>query len=149
MVSEAEMTAKDEEIYRLQQLLTAADARISDLDAIFLDRLYSCDESVSIPTGATHNGPVLAEEEKPYRRGYSQGFSLCRQFMELASKNGSAVDSILDVLVKYESRIMAWRFKATRWERGQIVRSAWPPDPRDSRLAGGKLSTKQRHEILP
>jgi len=118
---------RDEEIFRLQQLLYAADARVCELEKIvFIDRCYDGKE---IATGVIHNEPVLSEEEKHYRRGYSQGFSLCRQYIELAAKNGVAFDRIARNLLACESEIFRWRGKAVNWIRGKIVKAEWPPNP--------------------
>jgi len=127
MVLESEQVdVRDEEIFHLQQLLYAAEARIHDLETIVNDRYPTGDESL---TGANHNAPVLAEEEKPYRRGYSQGFSLCRQYVELAAEHGMTDGQVAKALLACESKIFKWRGKAVNWIRGKIVKAEWPPNP--------------------
>jgi hypothetical protein len=117
---------RDEEIFRLQQLLYAAEERIHELESVSLRRGHDGKE---IATGASHNETVLAEEEKAYRRGYSQGFSLCRQYVELATKKGVSSVHIAKILLHYESQIFRWRGKAVNWIRGRIVKAEWPPNP--------------------
>jgi len=73
---------------------------------------------------------VFAEEEKPYRRGYSQGLSITRQFLEEAIKAGMSIDDIVDELRKCESKLMRWRWSGNDWIRGQPVKATYPPDPR-------------------
>jgi hypothetical protein len=120
---------RDEEIFRLQQLLFAAEERIHELEQLMIERIPHLDGKPGIPCGAGHRAPVLAEEEKPYRRGYSQGFSLCRQYVEIASKNGVDIQRIAKELSRCESEIFKWRGKAANWTRGKIVKAEWPPDP--------------------
>jgi len=123
---------KDEEIFRLQQLLQAAETRCKELETIVRGRDW---DGKGISTGANHNEPVLSEEEKLYRRGYSQGFSLCRQYVDLSTVEGLRIGQILRDLHSCEIDIFEWREKAADWPRGEIVKAEWPPDPIDLYVA--------------
>lgn len=64
---------------------------------------------------------VSADVEKAYRRGFSQGWSLARQFLERGLT--------LEDLKRWEIRLMKWRRESQPWIKGQPVRAAEPPLP--------------------
>lgn len=131
MVRESEtVDPRDDRIFDLEQSLLAAESRIRELEEVVRDRIHPASDRITeIPSGANSRASVFAEEEKPYRRGYHQGFSLCRQFIEEAIKRGKAASSIMAELNRCEGNVVQWRGKAVNWTRGKIVKAIWPPRP--------------------
>jgi hypothetical protein len=77
------------------------------------------------------DGTALAEVEKAYRRGFSQGVSIARQFLEIGY-------SISDIS-RWEDALMDWRRRSSHWTMGQVVAVKWPPDPKQKKVARGKV----------
>jgi len=72
---------------------------------------------------AQHGDIVVADIEKAYRRGFTQGMSMVRQYVE-------RFDLTIDDLKEWELTLMKWRRASFEWIKGQPVVANYPPDPK-------------------
>jgi hypothetical protein len=91
------------------------------LVAVRLRAVGSTPDGEPIEDGVDRQVKVRAEQEKAYRRGYMQGWSVLRQLMERGLTVASAS--------RFERTIYAWRCKASAWLSGQQVTPVRPPEP--------------------